>query len=167
VSDVGVSIGAPWRGSLVTAARTLVVVNELIIAFTVGAFVRAALAFGPAAILFHVHGLRNSSSYGCVAAGESGTSELICRYGDPFARVSSTYAFRIPSLGTWTVARPVFFLVMLVALTLVSLVFGGWKAVRLALGQGTETSRGWTWSWLGLYGAFGAFCALSAAILAR
>ncbi len=146
------------------------VVNEAIIVFAVGAFVRAALTLGPATTSIDVHGLRNSiprttSSYGCITAGDHGTSTLICRYSDALAGASTTYAVRIPSVGSWTVSRPVFFLVLVATLTVVSLALGGWKAVRLALGRGTEASRVWTWSWLGLYGAFGALCAATALVI--
>jgi hypothetical protein len=164
VSDAGVYMEVPWRGSLVTAARVMLVVNELIIVLAVGAFVRSALTIGPATAATHVHGL-HSGSYRCLTGGDNGTSTVICRHSDPSARVSTTYALRVGSLGSWNVSRPVFFLVILAALTMTSLVFGGWKAVRLAVGRGTHASGLWTWSWLSMYAAFGALCALFAAVI--
>jgi hypothetical protein len=44
-------------------------------------------------------------------------------------------------------------------------VFGGWKAACLAVPWRADGSLVWAWGWLGVYAAYGAYCAYSIAPL--
>jgi hypothetical protein len=51
-------------------------------------------------------------------------------------------------------------------LTVFALAVGGWKAVCLAFRWRVDGSLAWAWGWLGLYAAYGVYCAYWVAQLA-